>query len=67
MIIPSLRILILILISLAATVSVTAQNAKSQVKPDLSGTWKLDPSKGNAVDIGKRGEMIKIVHSEPEL
>src|SRR5438552_2691653 len=62
-----LQILILIFAGVVISLAVPGQENKSPAKPELSGTWKLDPSKSNAVDIGKRGEAIKIIYSEPEL
>ena len=45
----------------------SGQENKGQAKPDLNGTWKLDSTKSNAVDIGKPDEPIRIVYSDPEL
>ncbi|HKC64903.1 MAG TPA: hypothetical protein VKB86_14770 [Pyrinomonadaceae bacterium] len=68
------KLLIAILLSLAVTMCV-AQNGNDksgkQSRPDLSGTWKLDKSKGNYVaysGLKPDAELILVIsHNEPEI
>ena len=61
------QILILVFAMVISSSAGSGQENKGQAKPDLNGTWKLDSTKSNAGDIGKPGEVIKIVYSDPEL
>jgi hypothetical protein len=61
------QILILLFAMGLSSAQISNQEKEGQTKPDVNGTWKLDPTKSNAVDIGKPGEPIKIVYSDPEL
>ena len=46
---------------------VYGQASRTQSKPDFSGVWKIDHSKSNMSEIGKRDAPIKIVYKDPEL
>ena len=57
-----------ILIGIVGCVIVVhGQANRSQTRPNLGGTWKLDHRKSNMSEIGKRDAPIKIVHNDPEL
>jgi hypothetical protein len=54
-------------LSLGFALSVHAQPAKSQAKPDFSGVWLLDQKKSNDPGLTRRSDLpIKISHHAPE-
>jgi len=50
---------------IAAIVCLCASIATAQTKPNLSGTWKLNPEKSKFVSGGPDNLSIKIDHKEP--
>ncbi|MGE0128668.1 MAG: hypothetical protein AB7U82_11360 [Blastocatellales bacterium] len=52
---------------IAAILCLCASIASAQTKPDLSGTWKMNPEKSKFANGGPDGLLIKIDHKEPAL